>query len=234
MKTRTTMRAAVATGMAAVLGFAGAGSALAAPTTEQLVRAAETMLNRADVPDNIRVSAKGYSFNVSEGFDPQPFLCSTGDSSRFAPSAVQQYQVDIGFAEFEQDASIGQVLNLYGSVEAAQEAWEKVKTRAAKCSGDTRETSGEGELRYTWTQRLRNGTTQFDTFGVPGVWIHSNTSNKSADSDEFLDDTYSVFHLVGNAIQEIQYERDYRDNLTAAERATLQALGKSLAERWAN
>lgn len=38
MKTRTTMRAAVATGMAAVLGFAGAGSALAAPTTEQLVR----------------------------------------------------------------------------------------------------------------------------------------------------------------------------------------------------
>ncbi|HEV8025471.1 MAG TPA: hypothetical protein VGP37_11370 [Candidatus Nanopelagicales bacterium] len=233
MKTRTTMRAAVATGMAAVLGFAGAGSALAAPTTEQLVRAAETMLNRADVPDNIRVSTNGYSFTASEGIDPQPWLCSTNNKVRLGPPAVQQYQLELGDLDLKRDAALQQNLYLYGSVEAAQEAWEKVKTRAARCSGDTRETDGEGDDRYTWKQRLRNGTTQFDTFGVPGLWIHSNSDNKSKDY-EFIDDEYIVMYLVGNAIQTLEYDRDYKQNITAAERATLQALGKSLAERWAN
>jgi len=53
MRIRTTMRALAATGMAAVLGLAGAGAVQAAPTTEQLVRAVSTMLTRADIPDNI-------------------------------------------------------------------------------------------------------------------------------------------------------------------------------------
>jgi len=232
LNTRKTMRAAVATGVAAVLGLAGAGSALAAPTTEQLTRAVGTMLTRADIPENIRVSSNGYSFTASEGIGPQPWLCSTENKVRLGPPAVQQYQVELGDLDLKRDAAIQQNLYLYGSVEAAQEAWEKVKTRAARCAGDTRETDGEGDDRYTWKQRLRNGTTQFETFGVPGVWIHSNSDNKSKDY-EFIDDEYIVMYLVGNAIQTLEYDRDYKQNITAAERATLQALGKALAERWA-
>ncbi len=232
MRIRTMMRALAASGMAAVLGFAGAGAVQAAPTTEQLVRAVSTMLTRADIPDNIRVSAKGYSFTASEGVNPQPWLCSTNNKVRLGPPAVQQYQSELGDLDLRRDAAIQQNLYLYGSVEAAQDAWEKVKTRAAKCTGTTRETDGEGDMEYTWTQRVRNGTTQFETFGVPGVWIHSNSDNRSEDY-EFIDDEYVVMYLVGNAIQTLEYDRDYKQNITAAERATLQALGKSLAERWA-
>jgi hypothetical protein len=218
--------------MAAALGLAGAGSALAAPTTEQLTRAVGTMLTRADIPGDIRVSPTGYSFTASEGVNPQPWLCSTENKVRLGPPAVQQYQVELGDLDLKRDAAIQQNLYLYGSVEAAQEAWEKVQTRAAKCTGTTRETDGEGDFEYTWTQRLRNGSTQFETFGVPGVWIHSNSDNKSKDY-EFIDDEYIVMYLVGNAIQTLEYDRDYKQNISAAERATLQALGKALAERWA-
>jgi len=230
---RKTARTFIAAGMAAVLGALGAGSALAAPTTEQLTRAVQTMLTRADIPDGIRVSTKGYGFTANEGTGPQPWLCSTNNKVRLGPEAVQQYQVELGDLDTRRDAALQQNLYLYGSVADAQAAWEKVKTRAAKCTGNTRETDGEGDMEYTWSQRVRNGQAQFDVNGVQGLWIHSNSDNKSKDY-EFIDDEYVVLYLVGNAIQTLEYDRDYKQDITGAERATLQALGKALAERWGN
>lgn len=199
-------------------------------TQDALTTAAEkAMLTESDVPPTTPVTrpAKGgwYSFF---SYLPPYFGSMVCAVSKEIPAENASYQVALGGqgGPVSLPGALSQTIDVYPSNAAAQRAWTTLKSAVATCS------SGAGQpLSPTGTtDRQANGVSSLTFGGTPGVWSRDLTTYADG---PFSSKTYTIYLLMGNAIQSVTYYTSVmKVSNVALDQVAVNALAEQLATRW--
>jgi hypothetical protein len=124
--------------------------------------------------------------------------------------------------------SVVQQVEVYGSADEAKAAWQAVTAELATCSLNP-DAAIPAKKPFT---RTTNGTSSVVVGGVTGVWTASLDTFPTTGKG-FTNGAYTVSLLVGDSIQQVTYSLTRKGvGEVTVDRAAVEALASSLAQRW--
>lgn len=226
----------IAAGAAVVLLLAPSASAY---DREAYEYAAGHMIERSDIPKALGSYGAGLDFGANPGVGL--FLCYLPSSNSDDPGT----DVKVGKSAYQYSASYAATKDLsrsvevqvlqYASASKAIAAFDTLKTEAKKCNGTGSSTwTDEDGVQY-------ENSWQVSTSTVPGVSVvgvaslgitQDNLSSNSASGDKFVNDNYSVYSLVNDAIIKTTHYTSGSKNLTTAQRKAVNQVAFNAIGRW--
>lgn len=258
---RLTLSAAGSAGLAILLLGTAALSPANAYNRDLYGYAATHMPNASEIPAALGKFAPKLNFNADPGSKASRiFICSTGDADgdsyksvavkRNGPNFTGYYfnpapeRAAAGSADGRQPAfrSVGISFFVFDSPSAATKAFSKLRERAKSCTGSRTnsyggDTNPDGSVNpiYSSSTRLANGTVAaVVSDGQRGVFVENDSrgTSQSDPSNPDLNDNYSIYAPVGDAIVQVTYSSNQRDRVTKAEAAAIAELTNKAIGVW--
>ncbi len=154
----------------------------------------------------------------------RPWLCDgEGDTDVEGPKPRRTYVASTQAEAKGRESVVEQDISLYRSAAAAQAAFAKIATLAQSCTGTVTHLD-DAPVPVTRT----NGTLKTAVGGSPMIWVAQEVTDGAREFE------YSVFALVGSAIQTIELEHQgaQAKPIGATERTRADRLAATLAKRW--
>lgn len=233
------LRPVLAVAAAAVLVPVVLAPAASAYDREAYEYAAGHMIDRTDVPKSLGSFDARLNFGANPGYNI--FLCyvpSTDPNAngRDVKLGKSKYQFSAAYnAKKDGGPSVSvQVLQYANSTEAIK-GFDGLKTLAKKCdgAGSTTWTDDDG-TQYTNSWNVSTSTVPgVSVVGVDSIGItQDNLSTNSTSDDKFLNDNYTVYTLVNDAIIQTAYYANGPQNLTSAQRKAVDQVAFNAVGAW--
>lgn len=186
------------------LAFAAA-PATAAISDSEMVAMRDAMMTKTEAA-KVGVSSDLSTFSVTEAKRDTIWLCDLGDSNGAevdvpAPRKVFaiDYSQDLGAKGVR---SVTENVYQYASAKAARASYKALTAKLKTCSGSNTHT----ENGVSYTQAVSNGAAKVDD-GDDVVWMLSESA-LAGTPGAWASHDYSVFHLDGDVIVNIQLDHD--------------------------
>lgn len=201
--------------------------------------AAGHMLDRSDIPKNLGSFDPVLRFNAGPGYKSSLCYVPSGEEGNpgtdiFMAKGQRQYT---GSYDTGKDDGVNVTVQVteYASATAAIKAFEGVKKQAKKCTGtgSSTYTSDDGTV-YTSSWNVSNAAVPMVTVvGVESISItQDNLSTNSTSDEAYLNDNYSVYSLVDDAILETTYYSNSTKSMTEAQRKSVNQVAFDAVGRW--
>lgn len=201
--------------------------------------AAGHMIDRTDIPKSLGTFDPVLGLNVGRSY--KTFLCyiSPGDESAPADdiTIAKGKRQSSGFYNSAKDTgpNVNIQVTEYASATAAIKAFETLKKQAKKCTGTGSSTFTDDDgTSYTSSWEVSNAVVpSVAVVGVQSISItQDNLSTNSSSDDKYLNDNYTVYSLVNDAIIQTAYYMNGPKNITTAQRKAVNQLAFNAIGRW--
>lgn len=202
-------------------------------------RAAESMIERSDIPTSLGEFKKGLAFNAYEGAG-RTFVCDVPQSDPNAPDVAVyfpggKYVFSANYNGKGKDApSIQVAVNQYSSAEDAISAFDTLKRNVKSCTGTGSNTWTDDDGTTTYSTAVTNGVVPaVTTTGVESLFVSNNSLSESTAGDtKFVNDQYTVYSLVDDVVIATQYFTNTNTNLTTKQRKAVNQVAFNAETRW--
>ncbi len=214
-------RAATVRTIAAELAVRWLGRAQLPITQDPLItRAASTMIQPADLTPGTPIlqpdqGGDSYFANRANTLS----LCSQDVTS---PAPRESFRTSLGLGELPASipGDIDQTMYVYSSASAAKNAWSQLTKILSSCTSKAQASASD--------MKANQGLSPLTFNGVAGIWTRSWWK-----PEPISESTYSLYLLVGNAIQVVSYSRALKsDNAAPIDQAAVNQVAEASALRW--
>lgn len=202
-------------------------------------RAAESMIERSDIPASLGEFKKGLAFNAYASTG-KVFVCDVPQSDPNASDVAiyfpgGKYAFTANYNGKGKDAPSIQVsVNQYASAEDAISAFDALKKNIKKCTGTGSNTWTDEDGTTTYSTALTNGVVPaVTTTGVESLFVSNNSLSESTAGDtKYVNDQYIVYSLVDDVVIATQYFTNTNTNMTTKQRKAVNQVAFNAETRW--
>lgn len=201
--------------------------------------AAGHMIDRTDIPKSLGTFDPVLRLDVGPAY--RIYLCylPSGDENSSGTDVYAAKGKRQSMAAYNSPKDSGPTVNIavteYASATAAIKAYDALKKQAKKCSSTGSSTyTDEDGTAYTSSWAVSNAVVPaVAVVGVESISItQDNLSTNSGSDNQYLNDNYTVYSLVNDAIIQTSYFMNGPKNITTAQRKAVNQVAFNAVGRW--